>query len=103
MDARIEARLRPGTDYHPLQVIPFLRRWQPSQFRSLVLTAVLCGVIIALIAITITAFGGQLTWTRIQEITVFTLAIGYVSISCTRWSFAQRGASAHGHRCLCIG
>ena len=78
MDARIEARLRPGTDYHPLQVIPFLRRWQPSQFRSVVLTAILCGVIIALIAITITAFGGQLTWTRIQEITVFTLAIGYV-------------------------
>ena len=78
MDARIEARLRPGTDYHPLQVIPFFRRWQPSQLRSIVLTAILCGVIIALIALTVAAFGGRLTWTRIQEISVFTLAIGYV-------------------------
>ena len=78
MDARIEARLRPGTDYHPLQVIPFFRRWGPSQLRSIVLTAILCGVIIALIALTIAAFGGRLTWARIQEIAVFTLAIGYV-------------------------
>ena len=78
MDARIEARLRPGTDYHPLQVIPFFRRFQPSQLRSIVLTAIMCGMIIALIALTIAAFGGRLTWTRIQEIAVFTLAIGYV-------------------------
>ncbi len=78
MDARIEARLRPGTDFHPLQVIPFFRRWKPSQLRSIVLTAILCGVIIALIALTIAAFGGRLTWARIQEIAVFTLAIGYV-------------------------
>ena len=78
MDARIEARLKPGTDYHPLQVIPFFRRWQPSQLRSIVLTAIMCGVIIVLIALTIAAFGGRLSWTRIQEIAVFTLAIGYV-------------------------
>ncbi len=78
MDAKIEARLRPGTDNHPLQVIPFFRRWKPSQLRSIVLTAILCGVIIALIALTVAAFGGRLTWTRIQEIAVFTLAIGYV-------------------------
>ena len=78
MDARIEARLRPGTDYHPLQVIPFFRRWKPSQLRSVVLTAIMCGVIIALIALTIAAFGGRLTWNRIQEIAVFTIAIGYV-------------------------
>ena len=78
MDARIEARLRPGTDYHPLQVIPFFRRFKPSQLRSIVLTLIMCGVIIALIALTIAAFGGRLTWTRIQEIAVFTLAIGYV-------------------------
>ena len=77
MDAKIEARLRPGTDYHPLQVIPYFRRWQPSQLRSIVLTAILCGVIVALIALTIAAFGGRLTWTRIREIAVFTLAIGY--------------------------
>ena len=49
MNARLEAQLRPGTDYHPLQVIPFFRRWKPSQLRSIVLTAILCGVIIALI------------------------------------------------------
>ena len=78
MDARIEARLRPGTDYHPLQVIPFFRRWKPSQLRSIVLTAIMCGLIIALIALTIAAFGGRLTWARIQEIAVFTMAIGYV-------------------------
>ena len=78
MDARIDARLRPGTDYHPLQVVPFFRRWQPSQLRSIMLTAIMCGVIIALIALTIAAFGGRLTWTRIKEIAVFTLVIGYV-------------------------
>ena len=78
MDARIEARLKPGTDYHPLQVIPFFRRWQPSQLRSIVLTAIMCGVIIVLIALTIAAFGGRLSWTRIQEIAVFTVSIGYV-------------------------
>ena len=78
MDARIEARLRPGTDYHPLQVFPFFRRWKPSQLRNIVLTAIMCGVIIALIVLTIAAFGGRLTWSRIQEIAVFALAIGYV-------------------------
>ena len=78
MDARIEARLRPGTDYHPLQVIPFFRRFKPSQLRSIVLTAIMCSVIITLISLTIAAFGGRLTWSRIQEIAVFTLAIGYV-------------------------
>ena len=78
MDARIEAKLRPGTDYHPLQVIPFFRHWPPSQLRNIVLTAIMCGVIVALIALTIAAFGGRLTWTRVQEIAVFTLAIGYV-------------------------
>lgn len=78
MDAKIEARLRPGTDYHPLQLIPLFRRWKPSQLRNIVLTAILSGVIIALIALTIAAFGGRLTWARIQEIAVFTVAIGYV-------------------------
>ena len=78
MDARIEAKLRPGTDYHPLQVVPFFRRWKPSQLRNILLTAIMCGVIIALIVLTIAAFGGQLTWARIQEIAIFSLAIGYV-------------------------
>ena len=78
MDSKLEDRLRPGTDYHPLQAIPYFRRWKPSQLRSIVLTAIMCGVIIALIALTIAAFGGQLTWRRIQEIAVFTIAIGYV-------------------------
>ena len=78
MDSKLEDGLRPGTDFHPLQVIPYFRRWKPSQLRSIVLTAIMCGVIIALIALTIAAFGGRLTWARIQEIAVFTLAIGYV-------------------------
>ena len=77
MDARIEAKLRPGTDYHPLQVIPFFRRWKPSRLRSIVLTAIMCGMITALIAIFIMTFGGTLTWRRIQEVLTFTLAIGY--------------------------
>lgn len=78
MDAGIEAKLRPGTDYHPLQIVPFFRRWQPSLLRSILLTAIMCGVIIALIVLTIAAFGGRLTWVRIQEIAIFSLAIGYV-------------------------
>jgi sensor histidine kinase YesM len=77
LDAKIAARLRPGTDYHPLQVIAFFRRWGPSRLRSMVLTLILSGVIAALIACTIFAFGGRLTWQRIREIVVFTLAIGY--------------------------
>lgn len=77
MDARIEARLKPGTDYHPLQVIPFFRRWRPSQLRSIALTAILCIVIVALIAGTIAATGGDLTRQRIYTIATFTLVIGY--------------------------
>jgi signal transduction histidine kinase len=77
MDARLEAKLRPGTDYHPLQVIPFFRRWRPSTLRSIVLTAIMCGMIVALIAIAISAFGGRLTWRRIHEATIFTVAIAY--------------------------
>ena len=78
MDARIEAKLRPGTDYHPLQIVPFFRRWKPSQLRNILLTAIMCGVIVALIVLTIAAFGGRLTWNRVQEIAIFALAIGYV-------------------------
>ena len=77
MDARLEAKLRPGTDYHPLQVIPFFRRWKPSQLRSIVLTAILCAVIIVSIAGTVAATGGQLTRERIFGITTFTIVIGY--------------------------
>ena len=77
MDAKIEARLNPGTDYHPMQAIPFFRRWRPSTLRNLILTGIMCAVIAALISITIAAFGGRLTWQRISEITTVTLAIGY--------------------------
>ena len=77
MDAKLEARLSPGTDYHPMQVIPFFRRWRPSTLRNLILTGIMCAVIAALISITIAAFGGRLTWQRIYEITTVTLAIGY--------------------------
>mgnify|MGYP001166063083 CR=1 FL=1 len=78
MDAKLEARLRPGTDYHPLQVIPFFRRWKPSSLRNLVFTAIMSAIIVALIAITIAAFGGRLSWRRIYEITTFTVAIAYM-------------------------
>ena len=77
MDAKVAARLSPGTDYHPMQVIPFFRRWRPSTLRNLILTGIMCAVIAALISITIAAFGGRLTWQRISEITTVTLAIGY--------------------------
>ena len=77
MDAKVAARLSPGTDYHPMQVIPFFRRWRPSTLRNLILTGIMCAVIAALISITIAAFGGRLTWQRIYEITTVTLAIGY--------------------------
>ncbi len=78
MDAKLEARLRPGTDYHPLQVFPFFRRWKQSTLRNLVFTAVMSAMIVALIAITIAAFGGRLSWWRIYEITMFTVAIAYM-------------------------
>ena len=77
MDAKLEARLSPGTDYHPMQVIPFFRRWRPSTLRNLILTGIMCAMIAAFISITIAAFGGRLTWQRIYEITTVTLAIGY--------------------------
>ena len=77
MDAKLEARLNPGTDYHPMQVIPFFRRWRPSTLRNLILTGIMCAVIAAIISITIAAFGGHLTWLRIYQITAVTLAIGY--------------------------
>ena len=95
MDARIEAKLRSGTDYHPLQIIPYFRRWKPSQLRSILLTAILCGVISALIVLTIAAFGGRLTWARIQGITIFSLAIGYVQHFLYLWviSTARRKRS----------
>ena len=77
MDAKLEARLNPGTDYHPMQVIPFFRRWRPSTLRNLILTGIMCAVIVALILITIAAFGGHLSWRRIYEISTFTVVIGY--------------------------
>ena len=49
MDPKLEARLKPGTDYHPLQVIPFFRRWRPSVLRNLLFTAILCSIVIVVI------------------------------------------------------
>ena len=77
MDARLEAKLKPGTDYHPMQVIPYFRRWKPSQLRSILLTAIMCAVIVVIIATTVAATGGTLTWRRITEISTFTVVIGY--------------------------
>jgi Histidine kinase len=77
MDPRLEAKLRPGTDYHPMQVIPFFRRWKPSTLRSIVLTFIMCAVIVVMIAATIASTGGNLTWRRITEITTFTVVVGY--------------------------
>ena len=78
MDAKLAAQLNVGTDYHPMQVIPFFRRWRPSTLRNLILTGIMCAVIAAIISITIAAFGGHLTWQRIGDITTVTLSIGYV-------------------------
>lgn len=77
MDPKIDARLNPGTDYHPMQVIPMFRRWRPSTLRNLLLTAILSAVIVVMIAACIAAFGGRLTWKRIYDISVFTLSIAY--------------------------
>ena len=77
MNAKLEARLQQGTDYHPLQVIPLFRRWKPSSLRNLILTGILSAVIISLILITIAAFGGQLTWQRIYSISMFSVVIAY--------------------------
>lgn len=77
MNPKIDARLHPGTDYHPMQVIPLFRRWRPSLLRNVLLTAILSAIIIVMIAASIAAFGGHLTWRRIYEITVFTVAIAY--------------------------
>ena len=78
MDAKLEARLNHGTDYHPMQMIPVFRRWRLSTLRNLILTGIMCAVIAAIISITIAAFGGNLTWKRIYEITTVTMSIGYV-------------------------
>ena len=78
MDAKIEARLNPSADYHPMQVIPFFRRWRPSTLRNLILTGIMSAVIAAIISITVAAFGGNLTWKRIFDITTVTVSIGYV-------------------------
>ena len=77
MNPKIDARLHPGTDYHPMQMIPLFRRWRPSLLRNVLLTAILSAIIIVMIAASIAAFGGHLTWRRIYEITVFTVAIAY--------------------------
>lgn len=77
MDAKLDIRLQPGANYHPLQAIAYFRRWAPSSLRNLVFTALLCLIIAALICLAVTAFGGPLSWQRIYQITFFTFVIGY--------------------------
>ncbi len=60
-----------------MQVIPLFRRWRPTVLRNLLLTAILSAVIIVMIATSIAAFGGHLSWRRIYEISVFTVTIAY--------------------------
>lgn len=76
-DARIDARLSPGTDYHPLQAIPYFRRWRPSTLRNLLFTAILCGVIASMIGLALAVFEGHLTGRRFAQIVTYTVAIGY--------------------------
>ena len=82
MDARLEARLKPGTDYHPLQVIPFFRRWKPSTLRNFVFTAILCAIIVAVFGLFNLALGHRLSWQRVYEIATFAFAIGYSQHYC---------------------
>ena len=77
MDAKIEARLKPGTDYHPLQVIPFFRRWRPSVLRNLLFTAILCAIVIAVIVLFSLGMGHRITWKMLAEVATFSLLIGY--------------------------
>lgn len=77
MDPKIEARLKPGTDYHPLQVIPFFRRWRPSVLRNLLFTAILCAIVIAVIVLFSLGMGHHITWKMLSEVATFSLLIGY--------------------------
>jgi len=77
MDPRIEARLKPGTDYHPMQLIPLFRRWKPSTLRNMLLTVILSIVIASVIGLAILMFGGQLTGKRFASIMIYTLAIAF--------------------------
>ncbi len=74
---RLRQRLRPGTDYHPLQVVPWFRRWPPSTLRNIVFTAILCAVVVAAIALFILGLGHRITWRLLGEVATFTVAIGY--------------------------
>lgn len=78
MDKRLAERLRPGTDYHPLQVIPFFRRWPPSTLRNLLFTAIICTVVTAVITLFGFGLGHRISWRGIYEISVFTIVIGYL-------------------------
>lgn len=77
MDPKIEARLKPGTDYHPLQVIPFFRRCRPSVLRNLLFTAILCAIVIAVIVLFSLGMGHRITWKMLAEVATFSLLIGY--------------------------
>jgi len=77
MDPKLEARLKPGTDYHPLQVIPFFRRWRPSVLRNLLFTAILCAIVIAVIVLFSLGMGHRITWKMLAEVATFSLLIGY--------------------------
>ena len=77
MDPKLEARLKPGTDYHPLQVIPFFRRWRPSVLRNLLFTAILCSIVIVVIVLFSLGMGHRITWKMLSEVATFSLLIGY--------------------------
>ncbi|MBX7228102.1 MAG: histidine kinase [Burkholderiaceae bacterium] len=77
MDNKSALSLQSGKSYHPLQLIPYFRRWAPSTFRNLVFTALLCLMISALISISVVVYGGTLSWRRLYQITFFTFVIGY--------------------------
>ncbi|MBL8309505.1 MAG: histidine kinase [Burkholderiales bacterium] len=78
MNPRLATRLKPGTDYHPLQVIAFFRRWPPSALRNLLFTAIVCAVVIAVITLVGFGMGHRITWRGLYEIAVFTVMIGYM-------------------------
>ncbi len=77
MDPRIEARLKPGTDYHPLQAIAFFRRWPPSTLRNLLFTAIMCGIVVVVMLLFALGMGHRITWQMLAEVATISVLIGY--------------------------
>ena len=61
---------------HPLDLIPFFRRWTPSKFRSYVYTVLVCLFVTVLIAMVNAVFGRVPNAFQIRQYAVIALCIG---------------------------